>query len=992
MTTKTDTALHSGRLCARILVALFASLGFSTSVQADEDQQLVLTLPQVNLPGTDIAPCEGGFLTCGEEVVVRHLENGEPAWFAKFDGFRVDQVLALPGGEIIMAGSHGESNPRTLAVAAMDGDSNLLWINGYIEGGFTVTDLMILDDDDLLLVANSTANSPPSARLLKIKQSGQLIWNHRFANTEGRKIRLNDVTVGEFSDPEQARILVGGEIEEPLDEYSNGLVILVNDDGEVASAIEYGIETVSEDVRGLHVDGEGDLYAAGRFKADGLYAESYVAKMKPNLSLEYLDRLSGFEVNAVNFLAERNQLALVGMPHDSLGLDSPAALFLHDHINRSAVSLARYEIGKMGQFDQVIEDGDLIRVVGDRQPLVGGFYCSRYVLTTAGLGESTCNSVVDVPEHHAEDVEWQPVKIEVTEFVQQFQLATSLSLYGGWVEDPCAGCDCAMVSGGMVAYWPLGSITSEGDVFEGVFGTPGEMVGDATIGEGMVGKALHLHGEGFVVSYGNPLQEIVSDPEITAFPGHIEFDAWIKLEEGETHAPLLTKMDASGRGYRIHIEDGRLKAEFFDGVDRAFFETDPLITPGEFFHVGVLFKKHIKAGFGYAIMSVNGDLVSDGYQKLGWNLDSPGSPFFIGTDPLQEDLDRRFFRGVIDEAALYVNTGRSAFGRRTKFIHDAGSCGRCRFHLYTPLHIHAPGEVGSVDAPCLLRSFSPDEINLVSESRQVPNGGDYCAEELGEDQISLTGSIEGAEQPLQSGEFMDFSVRVDDFEGMGTRGQMEYRYRVEDVLTGLSNDQSVSGHGYQQPGQMLVFRLDVFTGDLTGHPDEKFIDLKPGRNMQIELKISNPLDEQVDFQVYPVLYSSSALLSDTIRINGVIDAIDVEFPAVSIPPGESDVLSFVVSCDRYLGVANDTAMFVLVGTGNCDEQMFLKVVYFRIIPEVSADCEADINADGEVNGADLAMILSGWSTDDGLADLDRNGEVGSADLGLLLARWGVCEN
>ena len=45
-----------------------------------------------------------------------------------------------------------------------------------------------------------------------------------------------------------------------------------------------------------------------------------------------------------------------------------------------------------------------------------------------------------------------------------------------------------------------------------------------------------------------------------------------------------------------------------------------------------------------------------------------------------------------------------------------------------------------------------------------------------------------------------------------------------------------------------------------------------------------------------------------------------------------------------------------------------------------------------MNGAGLAMILSGWSTGDRLADLDRNGEVGSADLGLLLVRWGVCGN
>lgn len=50
----------------------------------------------------------------------------------------------------------------------------------------------------------------------------------------------------------------------------------------------------------------------------------------------------------------------------------------------------------------------------------------------------------------------------------------------------------------------------------------------------------------------------------------------------------------------------------------------------------------------------------------------------------------------------------------------------------------------------------------------------------------------------------------------------------------------------------------------------------------------------------------------------------------------------------------------------------------------------DLNGDGIVNGADLALLLAGWGSCDGCAaDLDANGSVDAADLAVLLSLWTI---
>ena len=61
------------------------------------------------------------------------------------------------------------------------------------------------------------------------------------------------------------------------------------------------------------------------------------------------------------------------------------------------------------------------------------------------------------------------------------------------------------------------------------------------------------------------------------------------------------------------------------------------------------------------------------------------------------------------------------------------------------------------------------------------------------------------------------------------------------------------------------------------------------------------------------------------------------------------------------------------------------------VPDECAPCTADLNLDGNVGPADLAIVLSGWGTTSPLADLDDDGDVDAADLLALLNAWGSCK-
>ena len=53
-------------------------------------------------------------------------------------------------------------------------------------------------------------------------------------------------------------------------------------------------------------------------------------------------------------------------------------------------------------------------------------------------------------------------------------------------------------------------------------------------------------------------------------------------------------------------------------------------------------------------------------------------------------------------------------------------------------------------------------------------------------------------------------------------------------------------------------------------------------------------------------------------------------------------------------------------------------------------CPADFDGDGDVDGADIGIMLLEWGPGASPADLDGDGDVDGADIGIMLLDWGPC--
>lgn len=97
---------------------------------------------------------------------------------------------------------------------------------------------------------------------------------------------------------------------------------------------------------------------------------------------------------------------------------------------------------------------------------------------------------------------------------------------------------------------------------------------------------------------------------------------------------------------------------------------------------------------------------------------------------------------------------------------------------------------------------------------------------------------------------------------------------------------------------------------------------------------------------------------------------------------------------RAMGTGANTVVYIL-WTGYDKDRNDVQVNNKRervICTKVSGfpdNCLGDLDGSGEVDGADLGVLLGGWGVR-GPADLDGSGVVDGADLGLMLGAWGDC--
>lgn len=112
-----------------------------------------------------------------------------------------------------------------------------------------------------------------------------------------------------------------------------------------------------------------------------------------------------------------------------------------------------------------------------------------------------------------------------------------------------------------------------------------------------------------------------------------------------------------------------------------------------------------------------------------------------------------------------------------------------------------------------------------------------------------------------------------------------------------------------------------------------------------------------------ILSQESAKLLEVTRSGQVLGSFD--FSAIA-----SDAEGVTIGPDGTIYVVGETPKLYVLTTA-------------------APPCPADLNGDGSVGGADLAILLGTWGTS-GPADLDGDGAVTSADLAILLGAWGPC--
>ncbi len=155
-------------------------------------------------------------------------------------------------------------------------------------------------------------------------------------------------------------------------------------------------------------------------------------------------------------------------------------------------------------------------------------------------------------------------------------------------------------------------------------------------------------------------------------------------------------------------------------------------------------------------------------------------------------------------------------------------------------------------------------------------------------------------------------------------------------------------------------------------------------SMQFNILLASELDAAADeLGITIIQFDTFALLEDIID-----DALNNDGLVYGITNIDTPIAPGLPGAPRDVPPAKDPDVALWaddVHPSTVAHEVFANVVFDALI----TNNPADLDGDGIVGAADLAILLGSWGSCEGCpADLDGDGAVGAADLAILLGSWG----
>ena len=187
-----------------------------------------------------------------------------------------------------------------------------------------------------------------------------------------------------------------------------------------------------------------------------------------------------------------------------------------------------------------------------------------------------------------------------------------------------------------------------------------------------------------------------------------------------------------------------------------------------------------------------------------------------------------------------------------------------------------------------------------------------------------------------------------------------------------------------------------------------FSSIPEARDAHLDWEAANP-DEtpfnyepgETDWNIYPYLVPPARYLVDAqlvatlppvgvVRVHRLVGDAETDPHDIYVAYNTIDS-GLVVDLSTELGVGKIAAVDTRIGTWEVVDTSAVPIPVQGVMlvpPSRTREITmfGDLNSDGTINGADLALVLAGWAGS-GVADMNGDGEVNGADLAIVLMNW-----